>query len=117
MAPAIIIPISDPNCPDMLRSISVAVKFFSPCRKVDVIRNSFHAFSPTITLTVRRPGDTTGAITYHKTCPVLAPSILAASSSSLGTFKKNVRIRNSASGIFLAARIKLIGTTVPTSFK
>ena len=43
--------------------------------------------------------------------------ILAASSSSLGTFKKNVRIRNSASGIFLAARMKLIGTTVPTSFK
>ena len=42
---------------------SVAVKFCSPCRNVDVIRNSFHDCRPTMTATVISPGETAGNMT------------------------------------------------------
>ena len=109
------IDIFEPYAPFMDKKPRVAVKFFAPCRNVLEIRYSFHDCRPIKMLTVISPGDTTGRSTCQMTCAVLAPSILADSSSSFGTLTKNVRIRNTDRGMNMAARIRLVAGILPIS--
>lgn len=65
-------------------------------------KNSFHAKITQISAVAAIPGDTSGRMTSRAERQVLAPSRLAASSSSPGTSRKNDRIIHTATGRFIA---------------
>ena len=65
-------------------------------------KNSFHEKITQISAVAAIPGDTSGRITSRTDVHRPAPSMLAASSISLGTSRKNERIIHTAMGTFIA---------------
>ncbi len=65
-------------------------------------KNSFHAHSPTISATVRSPGQASGRTTRNAICRSDAPSSRAASVKSLGIFNRNDRNSRVANGASVA---------------
>ena len=64
-------------------------------------RNSVHEKMKTRTADAAKPPRTIGNTIFEKLCQRVAPSIIAASSTSFGTSSKNDFISNSAIGRFI----------------
>src|SRR5215211_789828 len=67
------------------RKLVVTGLRFLSWMKVMAKKNSFHAWTPVTSATVRRPGQLRGSTTRSMTCSSFAPSMRAASSKSRGS--------------------------------